>query len=98
MKHQGKSIYLVGKAGDEAIVPFQFTNKFGETTTWALKLNTNYIVGENDENGIQITDECYELYSTCDLNNKRIKTKAEERRDLSAPQEGKITNRIGFID
>ena len=98
-KHQGKQIYLVGPAGEDGIVPFQHLFGDGHSETCALRMNTAYEVGGLDANGQIIKDWVYESYELSDMNNRRVKSKSEERLALHEAKGGVIQAKDAeFID
>lgn len=98
MKYQGKQIVLSGKPGQKGIIPFQRTEEDGTTVTIGLQINKVYEVGGLDENGVVIEDWVYERYLTNDMNNNRMKSRAEERSDKNRIVDGVVNNQVGFAN
>lgn len=97
LKHEGKSIFLVGKAGENGIVPFQHMFGDGHSETVGLRLNTAYVVGGKDEHGNVIGDWVYDSFMLSEYNNLRVKSKAEQELEEHIVERGVVTAKSGEI-
>ena len=95
--HEGRSIFLVGKAGENGIVPFQHMFGDGHSETVGLRLNTAYVVGGKDAAGNTIKDWVYESFALSEYNNMRVKTNAEKELDAHEAIGGVIKAKSGEI-
>ena len=95
--HEGKEIHLAGKPGENGIVPFQHMFGDGTSKTVGLRYNKTYRVGETDECGNVIEDWVYESFMQSDLNNNRVKGRAEQQMDEHEAANGVITAKSGEL-